>query len=142
MRRWALSFSVISTRDGLTFLAVAVNAVAHSLESNREAMLLLCFIMGQQNATMTKISGARIRMIHTIGMITDARIEGRKRVDWNRGITRSAMPLAHAGHPKPRLQSLSELLMRSREAYGVFTLPRHRFSMRQATAHLCRTEPR
>jgi Protein of unknown function (DUF1275) len=105
-------------------------------------MLLLCFIMGLQNATMTKISGARIRMIHTIGMITDAGIEGRKRVDLNRGITRPAMPSVHAGHLKLRLQSLSELLMRSREAHGVFTLPRHRFSMQRATAHLCRTEPR
>jgi uncharacterized membrane protein YoaK (UPF0700 family) len=31
---------------------------------NGDAMLLLCFIMGLQNATMTRISGARIRTIH------------------------------------------------------------------------------
>ncbi len=36
---------------------------------------LLCFIMGFQNATITKISGARIRTTHATGMITDIGIE-------------------------------------------------------------------
>ena len=35
----------------------------------------LCFIMGMQNATITKISGARIRTTHATGMITDIGIE-------------------------------------------------------------------
>lgn len=35
----------------------------------------LCFIMGMQNATITKISRARIRTTHTTGMITDIGIE-------------------------------------------------------------------
>jgi uncharacterized membrane protein YoaK (UPF0700 family) len=39
------------------------------------AGLLLCFIMGLQNATITKISGARIRTTHLTGMITDIGIE-------------------------------------------------------------------
>lgn len=36
---------------------------------------LLCFIMGLQNATVTKISGARIRTTHVTGMVTDLGIE-------------------------------------------------------------------
>lgn len=36
---------------------------------------LLCFIMGLQNATITKISYARIRTTHATGMITDIGIE-------------------------------------------------------------------
>ncbi|GEO86143.1 MULTISPECIES: YoaK family protein [Alphaproteobacteria] len=36
---------------------------------------LLCFIMGLQNAIITKLSGARIRTTHVTGLVTDAGIE-------------------------------------------------------------------
>lgn len=39
------------------------------------ALSCLCFMMGMQNATITKISGARIRTTHATGMITDIGIE-------------------------------------------------------------------
>lgn len=39
------------------------------------AMLLLCFVMGLQNATITKVSGARIRTTHLTGIVTDMGIE-------------------------------------------------------------------
>jgi uncharacterized membrane protein YoaK (UPF0700 family) len=39
------------------------------------AVVLLCFVMGLQNATITKISGARIRTTHVTGMVTDLGIE-------------------------------------------------------------------
>ncbi|MFN4062513.1 MAG: YoaK family protein [Paracoccus hibiscisoli] len=39
------------------------------------ALACLCFIMGMQNATITKISGARIRTTHATGMVTDIGIE-------------------------------------------------------------------
>jgi len=45
-------------------------ALAHPL-----GLGLLCFIMGFQNATITKISYARIRTTHATGMITDVGIE-------------------------------------------------------------------
>lgn len=35
----------------------------------------LCFIMGLQNATISKLSGARIRTTHATGMVTDIGIE-------------------------------------------------------------------
>ncbi|WP_390893445.1 YoaK family protein [Bosea rubneri] len=45
---------------------------------------LLCFIMGLQNATITKISGARMRTTHLTGMVTDIGIEMGKLFYWNR----------------------------------------------------------
>lgn len=39
------------------------------------SLTCLCFIMGLQNATITKISGARIRTTHATGMVTDIGIE-------------------------------------------------------------------
>ena len=38
-------------------------------------VLLLCFIMGLQNAVITKISHARIRTTHVTGLVTDLGIE-------------------------------------------------------------------
>lgn len=39
------------------------------------SLACLCFIMGMQNATITKISNARIRTTHASGMVTDIGIE-------------------------------------------------------------------
>ena len=51
------------------------------------ALACLCFIMGMQNATITKISGARLRTTHATGMITDIGIE----------LGRAAFRRAHPG---------------------------------------------
>ncbi|WP_370435909.1 YoaK family protein [Microvirga sp. TS319] len=48
------------------------------------AVPLLCFIMGLQNATITKISGARMRTTHVTGIVTDVGIELGKMLYWNR----------------------------------------------------------
>jgi uncharacterized membrane protein YoaK (UPF0700 family) len=48
------------------------------------AVPLLCFIMGLQNAIITKVSRARIRTTHLTGMVTDLGIELGKLVYWNR----------------------------------------------------------
>lgn len=48
------------------------------------AVPLLCFIMGLQNATVTKISGARMRTTHVTGIVTDIGIEFGKLLYWNR----------------------------------------------------------
>ncbi|VWB20297.1 YoaK family protein [Burkholderia metallica] len=45
---------------------------------------LLCFIMGLQNATITKLSGAEIRTTHMTGIVTDLGIELGKLFYWNR----------------------------------------------------------
>jgi uncharacterized membrane protein YoaK (UPF0700 family) len=56
--------------------------------------VLLCFVLGLQNATITKISGARMRTTHLTGMVTDIGIElgkgiypaagGAARADWDK----------------------------------------------------------
>ncbi len=47
-------------------------------------VLLLCFIMGLQNAMVTKISAASIRTTHMTGVITDLGIELGRMLYWNR----------------------------------------------------------
>jgi len=49
---------------------------------------LLCFIMGLQNAIVTKISQSEIRTTHMTGVITDLGIELGKLAYWNGGSTR------------------------------------------------------
>lgn len=46
-------------------------------------MMLLCFIMGLQNAMITKVSKAEIRTTHVTGLVTDIGIELGKLVYWN-----------------------------------------------------------
>lgn len=55
-------------------------------------VLLLCFIMGLQNAIVTKASKAEIRTTHMTGIVTDLGIELGRLIYWNR--TQSAN-LAH-----------------------------------------------
>ena len=47
------------------------------------AVLLLCFMMGLQNAVITKISGAEVRTTHVTGVVTDIGIELGKMLYWN-----------------------------------------------------------
>ena len=47
------------------------------------AVLLLCFIMGLQNAIVTKISNAEIRTTHMTGVVTDLGIELGRLIYWN-----------------------------------------------------------
>ncbi|KJH75648.1 MULTISPECIES: YoaK family protein [unclassified Pseudomonas] len=50
-------------------------------------VMLLCFIMGLQNAVITKISKAEIRTTHITGIITDIGIELGKLLYWNAAST-------------------------------------------------------
>jgi len=80
-------------------------------------VMLLCFIMGLQNAVVTKLSQAEIRTTHLTGMITDIGIEVGKLLYWNRArAPGSGMPDVRANHR--RLQLLA-LLVASFFAGGV-----------------------
>lgn len=46
-------------------------------------VMLLCFMMGLQNAVITKISGSVVRTTHLTGVITDLGIELGKLIYWN-----------------------------------------------------------
>lgn len=47
-------------------------------------VVLLCFIMGLQNAVVTKLSAREIRTTHMTGVVTDLGIELGKALYWNR----------------------------------------------------------
>jgi uncharacterized membrane protein YoaK (UPF0700 family) len=69
-------------------------------------VMLLCFMMGLQNALITKISQAEIRTTHMTGIVTDIGIELGRMLYWNRD----------AGQPKVeanrgRLMLLLSLLL-------------------------------
>ena len=69
---------------------------------------LLCFIMGLQNAVITKLSQSEIRTTHNTGIVTDIGIELGKLVYWNR----SPLPEARRVRVnRPRLVLLSLLAL-------------------------------
>jgi uncharacterized membrane protein YoaK (UPF0700 family) len=53
-------------------------------------VVLLCFIMGLQNAVVTKLSNAVIRTTHMTGILTDLGLELGKLLYWNRSPVASA----------------------------------------------------
>lgn len=70
-------------------------------------VMLLCFIMGLQNALITKISHAEIRTTHVTGIVTDIGIELGKLAYWNRsGDTRGMRVRAN----RERLRTLCLLV--------------------------------
>lgn len=69
---------------------------------------LLCFVMGLQNAIVTKISRAEIRTTHVTGLVTDIGIELGKMVYWNRDTDNPELENVSADRDKLRL--LSSLL--------------------------------
>ncbi len=64
------------------------------------AVLLLCFIMGLQNAIVTKMSQAEIRTTHMTGVITDLGIELGRLIYWNRDKSLSTTHVVKANHDK------------------------------------------
>lgn len=64
---------------------------------------LLCFLMGLQNATITKISGARMRTTHMTGIVTDIGVELGKLLYWNRAGRLDGRPYVRADRTKLRL---------------------------------------
>jgi len=71
-------------------------------------VLLLCFLMGLQNAVITKVSRAVIRTTHTTGLITDIGIELGKLMYVNRTVHSIASP-ASARRPQP-VQALAPVI--------------------------------
>jgi uncharacterized membrane protein YoaK (UPF0700 family) len=69
-------------------------------------VVLLCFIMGLQNAIVTKLSNAVIRTTHMTGIVTDLGIELGKLFYWNRDRDNAL----HVCADRDRLKVLSGLL--------------------------------
>jgi uncharacterized membrane protein YoaK (UPF0700 family) len=69
-------------------------------------VMLLCFMMGLQNALITKLSHAEIRTTHMTGIVTDIGIELGRMLYWNRN---PAQPKVAAN--RARLRLLVSLLL-------------------------------
>ena len=69
--------------------------------------LALCFIMGLQNAIITKLSQSRIRTTHITGLVTDMGIELGKLFYWNRSTDPG---LGKVRADRAKLQLLSSLI--------------------------------
>ncbi len=70
------------------------------------AVLLLCFVMGLQNAIVTKISQAEIRTTHMTGVVTDLGIELGRLLYWNRSISPDSVHFVRANRDKLFIHSL------------------------------------
>ncbi|WP_085314812.1 YoaK family protein [Derxia lacustris] len=68
----------------LLFGSVGSLLSPHEIVSVSLGAVLLCFVMGLQNALVTKISNAEIRTTHVTGLVTDIGIELGKLFYWNR----------------------------------------------------------
>ncbi|SDX25805.1 Uncharacterized membrane protein YoaK, UPF0700 family [Collimonas sp. OK242] len=66
-------------------------------------VMLLCFIMGLQNAIITKISKAEIRTTHVTGLVTDIGIELGKLFYWNMERERPSKPMVLANRKRLKL---------------------------------------
>ena len=64
------------------------------------AVLLLCFIMGLQNAIVTKISQAEIRTTHMTGVVTDLGLELGRLLYWNRATAPDSVHFVRANRDK------------------------------------------
>lgn len=79
----------------LAFGLMGANLAAFVELFSPATVLLLCFMMGLQNAIITKLSGAEIRTTHMTGNTTDLGIELGKLLYWNRDKAAPAKVLAN-----------------------------------------------
>ncbi|QHE92907.1 YoaK family protein [Pandoraea fibrosis] len=92
----------------LTFGAMGANLEDQRVLYVPATVGLLCYVMGLQNAIITKISRAEIRTTHVTGLVTDIGIELGKMGYWNRpGITGE---LPHVAGDRQKLRLLCALL--------------------------------
>ncbi|WP_420472721.1 YoaK family protein [Noviherbaspirillum sp. ST9] len=68
----------------LVFGLMGANLQMHEVVDLSLTAALLCYVMGLQNALVTKISNAEIRTTHVTGLFTDIGIELGKLFYWNR----------------------------------------------------------
>ncbi|WP_372824356.1 YoaK family protein [Polaromonas sp.] len=84
----------------LVFGLVGANLTSFTSLLVPTAVLLLCFIMGLQNAIITKISNAEIRTTHMTGVITDLGLELGRLIYWNHSKKASGIQIVRANTNK------------------------------------------
>ncbi|MEA3093850.1 MAG: hypothetical protein QOJ04_5192 [Caballeronia sp.] len=94
-------------------LLLCFGLLGSNLENNRFLFVpatvgLLCYVMGLQNAIITKISKAEIRTTHMTGIVTDIGIELGKLFYWN--VSESGPGVTAVRADRSRLRLLASLL--------------------------------
>jgi len=94
-------------------LLLVFGLLGSNLENNRFLFVpatvgLLCYVMGLQNAIITKISKAEIRTTHMTGIVTDIGIEIGKLFYWN--VSEPGPGVSAVRADRSRLRLLSSLL--------------------------------
>jgi uncharacterized membrane protein YoaK (UPF0700 family) len=84
----------------LFFGLLGSNLETHRLLFVPATVALLCFVMGLQNAMITKISKAEIRTTHMTGIVTDIGIELGKLLYWAVGKAAPGLPAVRADRSK------------------------------------------
>ena len=84
----------------LVFGLVGANLTSFAALLVPTAVLLLCFIMGLQNAIITKISNAEIRTTHMTGVATDLGIELGRLIYWNQSKKANSIQFVEANTDK------------------------------------------
>ncbi|WP_059411733.1 DUF1275 domain-containing transporter [Cupriavidus basilensis] len=92
----------------LCFGLMGGNLEMHRWALGTATVIVLCFIMGLQNAMITKISNAEIRTTHVTGMVTDIGIELGKLFYWNATGAVAGKPVVLAN--RSRLRMLATLV--------------------------------
>ena len=91
-------------------------------------VLLLCFIMGLQNAIVTKLSQAEIRTTHMTGVITDLGIELGRLAYWNRAADANTVHFVRANRDKLKIHATIVTLFFVGGLAGAFAFKRFGFS--------------
>lgn len=92
----------------LCFGLLGSNLEHHRVLFVPATVCVLCFVMGLQNAMITKISRSEIRTTHVTGLVTDVGIELGKMLYWN---TRSSAGEGAVRADKQKLALLGSLLL-------------------------------
>ena len=93
----------------LLFGIVGANLSTYTQLTVPVTVFLLCYVMGLQNAIITKISKAEIRTTHMTGIVTDIGIEIGKLLYWNK--SSSANETHPVRHNKQKLKGYSLILI-------------------------------
>ncbi|MFZ6774919.1 YoaK family protein [Undibacterium sp. SXout7W] len=87
----------------LVFGLIGTELQEHAVITVSFTTVMLCYVMGLQNALITKISHAEIRTTHVTGLVTDIGIEIGKLIYWNRTKADGVQHNVGANHYKLRL---------------------------------------
>jgi uncharacterized membrane protein YoaK (UPF0700 family) len=108
----------------LFFGVLGPDLLRHQFVYLPPTVALLCYVMGLQNAMITKISKAEIRTTHVTGLITDIGIELGRALYWNGDMLATDARFVRANRPKVILLTSLLLMFVAGGFFGAATFER------------------